>query len=67
MPATHPLLKPHQVATILNVDIATVYRHLHSKELPGIKVGRVWRIHPLDLDWYMQPDPRPPNPRRPPT
>jgi excisionase family DNA binding protein len=48
------LLTPQQVADYMQVDFRTVYLLLRSGELPGIKVGRVWRIRPEDLEDFLQ-------------
>jgi excisionase family DNA binding protein len=44
------LLTPEEVARQLRVTQQTVYNWLQSGRLPGIKMGRLWRIDPADLD-----------------
>ena len=41
---TAETLTPEQVASILQVNPATVYRALRAGRIPGAKVGRLWRI-----------------------
>lgn len=48
-----PLLTPEEVAEILRLDLRTVRRHLRDGVLVGIKVGRVWRVRPADLDAFI--------------
>lgn len=38
------VLDPLEIAERLNVDRRTVYKLLHSGELRGRRVGRVWRV-----------------------
>lgn len=42
-----------QVAERLQVTERTIYRYLEAKELKGIKIGRVWRIRPDDLETFL--------------
>ncbi|WP_125778379.1 helix-turn-helix domain-containing protein [Antribacter gilvus] len=39
-----PVLTPDEVATLLRMEKAAVYRWLNSKYLPGSKLGGQWRI-----------------------
>ncbi len=48
------LLTPRQVADFLQVDFRTVYHLLRSGKLSGVKVGRVWRIRPVDIEEYLE-------------
>lgn len=43
------LLTPEEVAEKLRVHVSTVYRRIHLQELPALRVGRQWRIHPRSL------------------
>ena len=45
-------LKPAQVAIELGVHLETVKRLLRSGELPGFRVGRLWRVSPEALTEY---------------
>ena len=40
---------PAEAATILRVDIRTVYSWLRSGKLPAVKFGKLWRIEELSL------------------
>jgi len=48
------LLTPQEVADFLQVDFRTVYQLLRSGKLGGVKVGRVWRIRPQDVEEYLK-------------
>jgi excisionase family DNA binding protein len=48
------LLTPQQVADFLQVDFRTVYHLLRTGKLAGVKVGRVWRIRPEDVEEYLR-------------
>ena len=37
-------LTPYEASYELGVSLTTIYKLLKSKELPGVKVGKVWRI-----------------------
>ncbi len=43
-------LTPYEVAYELSLSLTTIYKLLRSKELPGVKVGRFWRIPKEDLE-----------------
>ncbi len=45
-------LKPKDVAERLGVSESTIKRELEKGKLRGIKVGKLWRIHPADLEAY---------------
>lgn len=51
---TSPLLTPERVAEILNVKLPKVWSMLRSKELPGIHIGREWRIEQSALNEYIR-------------
>lgn len=48
------LMTPQQVADFLQVDFRTVYHLLRSGKLSGVKVGRIWRIRPEDVEEYLR-------------
>jgi excisionase family DNA binding protein len=48
------LLTPEQVATRLKLKPRTVREMLRSKELPGVKLGILWRIRESSLDDYIR-------------
>lgn len=50
-----PLLKPADVARILNVTVSQVYALMRSGELPALKIGRkgTWRVSPEHLEAYL--------------
>ncbi|GAA3818268.1 helix-turn-helix domain-containing protein [Cellulomonas soli] len=43
-----------EVADIMRVSKMTVYRLLHSGELPGVRVGRSFRVPQDALDHYLR-------------
>ncbi len=47
------LLKPAEVSRVLNVSKSTVYRMLKSGDLPSLEVGFSKRVHPDDLDHFI--------------
>ena len=50
-----PLLKPAEVATVLNVTVSQVYTLMRGGELPAVKIGRkgVWRVSRETLEAYL--------------
>jgi excisionase family DNA binding protein len=50
-----PLLKPADVARLLNVTVSQVYALMRSGELPALKIGRkgTWRVSPEHLEAYL--------------
>ncbi len=44
------LLTPEEVASRLKLTPRTIYVWLRKGRLRGVKLGRVWRIKPADLD-----------------
>lgn len=47
------LLTPCEVAEYLRVSESTVYRLLMSGVIPGVKVGRSWRVKKEALDDFL--------------
>ena len=45
----HKLYTPKEVATILKVNIKTIYRYIKSGKLKATKIGQ-WRIGEKDLN-----------------
>lgn len=43
-----------EVAEVMRVSKMTVYRLLHSGELPGVRVGRSFRVPQDALDSYLR-------------
>ena len=41
---------PKDLADILNMNVKTVQRKLHSGEIPGKKIGGVWRTTDRGLE-----------------
>lgn len=52
--ADERLLIPEQVADRLQVSVQTIYTWIRSGYLPSIKVGRLWRIRPEDLEDFIR-------------
>jgi len=48
------LLTPEQVAERLQVTERTVYGWLRRGKLPALKLGRLWRIRPDDLETFLE-------------
>lgn len=53
-PGRAPYLTVEEVAELMRVSKMTVYRLLHSGELPGIRVGRSFRVPPDALDAFLR-------------
>ena len=43
-----------EVATVMRVSKMTVYRLVHSGELPAVRVGRSFRVPENDVHSYLQ-------------
>ena len=52
----HELLTCEEAAAYLRVHQRTVGRLLTAGRLPGVKVGRQWRLRKADLDAYLAGD-----------
>lgn len=51
--AEERLLTVPEAAGYLRVSVATVYRLLRRGAMPGVKVGKSWRIPQATLDAYL--------------
>jgi len=49
-----PMLRPGEVAERLQVSERAIYEWLRAGELPGVKLGRLWRVRPADLEEYLR-------------
>ena len=49
-----PLLTVAEAAAQLRVSRRTLLRWLQTRRLPGVKIGRDWRIDPADLNRIIQ-------------
>jgi excisionase family DNA binding protein len=54
-----PAVDSHELARILGVSLATVYRHAKTGQITGIKVGSSWRFFPSKVmaDFALPRDP----------
>ena len=48
-----------EVAEILRVNSATVYRLVRRRDLPGLKIGGKWRFNRTELEKWLQTSPTP--------
>jgi len=48
------VLSIKEVAQYLNVGVQTAYKLVRSGELPGVKVGREWRVHKEVIDEFLK-------------
>ena len=48
-----PLITADQAAELLKLHPKTVKRLAQARELPGMKIGRVWRFRESSLDAWM--------------
>ncbi len=51
--AEHQLLTVEEAAAHLRLNPQTVYRLLRAGKLPGVKVGRQWRVRLVDLEAHL--------------
>jgi len=49
-----PLLDSHEVAKLMGVHPETVKRRARAGEIPGIKLGKLWRFRASALDSHVQ-------------
>jgi excisionase family DNA binding protein len=49
-----PLLDSQEVAHLMGVHPETVKRRARTGEIPGIKLGKLWRFRASALDSYVQ-------------
>jgi excisionase family DNA binding protein len=52
------LLTPEEAAVYLRLNPQTAYRLLRTGQIPGVKVGRQWRIRKSAIDAYLDGKPR---------
>ena len=57
----HQLLTVEEAAAYLRVTPPTVYRLLRAGKLPGVKVGRQWRVRLVDLEAHLTSPPATPS------
>ena len=58
----HTLMDIKQVATYLQINEATAYSWAQSGRLPGIKIGRIWRFRPEDIEAWLDANLQGPRP-----
>lgn len=49
-----PLLTVHEAARFLSVSVSTVYGWVWQRRIPFVKIGRVVRFDPRDLDAFIE-------------
>ena len=47
------LLDPREVSEILHLSRSYIYQLVRSRRLASVRIGRLVRVHPLDLEAYM--------------
>ncbi len=47
------VLTVEQVASYLQLNKLTVYRHIREGHLPASKVGKAYRIRKSDVEWFL--------------
>jgi excisionase family DNA binding protein len=47
------LLTPLEAAAYLRISVATLLRRSRTLEIPGVRVGKLWRYRKLDLDEWL--------------
>lgn len=48
------LMTVSQVADMLGISVRTVRRKLEQRELPGVKIGKSWRVSRTKLEEMLQ-------------
>ncbi len=51
------MIGPAEVAALLQVSTETVYHRARAGDLPGVKVGRLWRFWPSEIREALRPKP----------
>ena len=46
-------LRPNEVARKLGISREAVMRHLRSKRLPGLKLGKMWLVRASELERFL--------------
>jgi excisionase family DNA binding protein len=60
------LMDIRQVAVYLQINEATAYSWAQKGRLPGIKMGRIWRFRPEDIEAWLGQNMRGPKPAKQP-
>jgi excisionase family DNA binding protein len=47
------LLRPQDVARILAIKLSTAYLLMQRGDIPSVRIGRVVRVRPGDLEWFI--------------
>lgn len=56
MEPSNPLWTPEEAALWLRVTVHTLYEYLRDGRLPAAKIGRYWRIDPVELAKFARAD-----------
>ncbi len=48
------LLLPTEAAEHLRISVATLLRLSRNEEIPGVRVGKLWRYHKSSLDEWVR-------------
>lgn len=62
MSVEETLMDIKQVAAYLQITEATAYNWAQGGELPGIKIGRIWRFRREDIEAWLDENMRRPRP-----
>jgi excisionase family DNA binding protein len=49
-----PIMTPAEAARYLRISVATLLRRSRSGEIPGFRVGKLWRYRKSQLDEWMR-------------
>ncbi len=47
------LLSAPEVATLLGVELDTLYRYARKGQLRGVKIGKLWRFYEIDVEHFV--------------
>ena len=59
------ILTAEEVAALLRLSLDSVRSLLRQRRLPGVKIGKEWRVRRQDLDEYLRTGHLPQEPSRP--
>jgi excisionase family DNA binding protein len=52
-PSEDPLVVPNEAAKYLRISVATLQRLSRAGEIPGVRIGKLWRYRKSTLDEWV--------------
>ena len=53
-PRTPRLMSIDELAEYLGLRKQTIYNWLHQKKISGIKIGKLWRFNPKEIEKWLK-------------